>query len=333
MRAVIVALSLFFAALIAEGSQYLVYQPARTWQGRETLPLRRANLNEQQAQSLRQQGLIVEQDQPLLLLQRLSPGPSRYLSDPGGIVPPVWPLSAIRLLEAHQLPMSKGQGVNICLVDSGLHESQKDQVREARSFATSSMADLSDPSGHGTVMASMIKQVAPEATLSVAKVVGNEGQGSVGNLAEAFRWCLERAQVINLSLGFHQESAVMKDLIEEAARRGITVVTAAGNDPRSVLPSAQSPFSIAVGSVNERGLMSDFSARGPQLRFLAPGEQIPVQGPGGQWNWKSGTSLSAALTTGVEAIRRSRGTSKLKTRAVGPQAVPVIDAFATATGL
>lgn len=343
MKTMIAFMIIFFATFFAEGS-YLIYKPLQRREGLERSPLQRMeNLSLDQAQGLRRQGFLVEKDQAVYLLQASwRRGLSLRMSEGGGggggtVEPPVWPLAAIRVPEAHQLPNSKGNGVQICMVDSGVnhqHPSLREALREGRSFVDQ---DMSDPIGHGTMVATLMvgrtkdfPGVAPEATLSVAKVVKTDGSSSVGALAEGFRWCMERGHIINLSLGFYRDSEIMKDLFEEARRRGITVVVAAGNDPRGILPSAQQESVISVGAANYQGFLSSFSSRGRELDLVAPGEQIPLLEPNGLFSMRSGTSLSAALVTGVEAIRRSRGAARIQTKLVSEGQPALIDAYETA---
>lgn len=343
-------MSIFLTALFAEGAGYLVYRPAKSWGPQESAPLRRANLNQNQVLELRKQGFVVEKDQPVFMLQ-MTNFQHRFLEGGGSgntTEPPVWPLAAVRSQEANALPGGKGEGVSVCLVDSGVdhrHPALAGALQDGRNFVDSrSSSDLADVVGHGTAMATLIAGraignqpvgVAPAAKISVAKVVAANGQGSLGALAEGFRWCMDRGQVINVSLGFNNDSQVMQDLMAEAARRGRTVVIAAGNDGQNVQPMAKSSSVIAVGSVNSQGQISRFSSRGPELDFFAPGEGIPVLGADGSVSVKSGTSLSAAITSGVEAIRRSRGMAQLKSKnPTGPweRGVRMIDALATASG-
>ncbi|MBX3042050.1 MAG: S8 family serine peptidase, partial [Bdellovibrionaceae bacterium] len=197
MKAFVLMISLLLMSFIAEGAPYVVYRPAKTWSGEDTSPLRKAMLTEGQAIQLRAQGFIVEPDQPIYLLQlRETRFSHRFFESGGGggsdVEPPVWPLAAVRAQEANALPGGKGEGVSICLVDSGVdhrHPALAGALQDGRNFVDSrTQGDLMDASGHGTAMATLMAGravgghaigVAPAAKVSVAKVVAANGQGTL----------------------------------------------------------------------------------------------------------------------------------------------------------
>lgn len=255
-----------------------------------------------------------------------------------------WGLSAIGSPKANQLADGSGEGVVVCLVDSGVdlkHPSLAKKVVEARNFTEEGdPGDVSDGFGHGTFMAGIVagrdvgnfRGVAPEAEILVAKVFTRAGQGTFHSIAKGIQFCIGRADVINLSLGSSADSVVVRSVIEDAIKQGVTVVAAAGNTSPVAFP-ARVPGVIAVGASDHNNLVAPSSARGSELSLVAPGVNVFGPVPGG-YGLLSGTSVAAAFTSGVEAIRRSRGRASIESRDLGFQDVEqgrgLVDAYSTA---
>lgn len=100
---------------------------------------------------------------------------------------------------------------------------------------------------------------------------------------------------------------------DEAARRGVLVVTPVGNGgpgPGSLASPADGDSVLAVGSVNQSGNVSSFSARGPTADgrpkpdLYARGEGLPVaSGPGDDTLGEAeGTEFAGALLAGAAAL-------------------------------
>ena len=108
---------------------------------------------------------------------------------------------------------------------------------------------------------------------------------------------------MNLSLGSSQYSGILEYVIDEAAASGITIVAAAGNggDEGVEYPAALDNV-IAVGSVDNHGEKSDFSAEGEGIDVVAPGEHIQVQSMLGMYTWAGGTSMSAPHVTAEASL-------------------------------
>jgi subtilisin family serine protease len=100
---------------------------------------------------------------------------------------------------------------------------------------------------------------------------------------------------------------------DEAARRGILVVAPVGNggpDPLSLQSPSDGDSVLAVGAVNEIGIESTFSARGPTAdgrakpELLAPGEAVPAASAAGPEvvDPVQGTEVAGALLAGAAAL-------------------------------
>lgn len=105
--------------------------------------------------------------------------------------------------------------------------------------------------------------------------------------------------------------SVISRAAAEAARRGMLVVTSAGNEGSSgwqkIAPPCDADSIICVGSVDKKGKISDFSSRGPSADgrikpdVVAPGESVWVINRYGHRVIDSGTSFAAPLVARIAA--------------------------------
>ena len=143
----------------------------------------------------------------------------------------------------------KGEGVSVCIVDSGIDMTHPDLSGVSLSGWSDFISQETEPyddNGHGTSMAGIlvadgwIQGVAPNVNLFIAKALdGANGQGSDETVVQAIDWCVEQnVNVISLSLGgapgilpFNPFSGRDSgDAASDAIDQGIVVVAAAGND-------------------------------------------------------------------------------------------------------
>lgn len=133
------------------------------------------------------------------------------------------------------------------------------------------------------------------------------------DLARAIRQAVDAgAQVINVSGGqvapAGKASPLLVDAVRYAAKRGVLIVAAAGNEGCECLhvPAAM-PSVLAVGAMGADRTPLDFSNWGyAGCGLLAPGENVRGAAPGGGTERRSGTSFAAPVVTGVVALLVSR---------------------------
>lgn len=208
-----------------------------------------------------------------------------------------------------------------------------------------------DENGHGTHVAGIIAAVAnnnvgiagvaPSAKILPVRVLDAEGSGTTDQVAAGIRYAADRADVINLSLGFlsGQGEAVrllglldpVYDAIAYANAKGVVVVIAAGNDsvPLCAEPSA-APGVICVGATDVRDLSSFYSNRdvttlknfvvapggdaltcsgdifSTYLRTLTPSTCSPEKG----YEALAGTSMATPHVAGLAALLAAKGDSR-----------------------
>lgn len=230
----------------------------------------------------------------------------------------------IGLFDAHALAPNKGAGVTVAIIDSGLdlkHPIFQGYLTPRRTWfdfvdfdlvPQDERGTLDEPFGygHGTGMAGVIRQVAPQARIMPIRVLRPDGSGDLLAVVAAIYHAVERgADIINLSLGTTRPSATLSTIIDYANRRGVIIIASSGNtgDTRITYPAAYagSRFTLSVGSVDERDLKSDFSTYGSRLDLLAPGRQVFTSAPENRVAGWTGTSVSTAMVTGAMALALS----------------------------
>ena len=229
-----------------------------------------------------------------------------------------------------------GMGIKVAVIDSGLdlsHPAFTHRLAPAyewRDFIDGDTypqeersEDGDDNYGHGTGVAGVVLQVAPQATILPLRVLNTKGVGDITDVAAAIDHAVFwGADVINLSLGTDEDSEVLNQMIAYAAERKVFVVASSGNtgDDRITYPARNAKsygqagtYLLSVGSVNAySGYRSPFSTYGEALEFVAPGEYIYTAFPDQQVGYWSGTSFSAPMITGTLALMLAEDDAKGK---------------------
>ena len=228
----------------------------------------------------------------------------------------------IHLEEAHDL--SRGGGTLVAVLDTGV---QPDHPALANSldvlgydFVDNDLAPNEETNGldddgdgrvdelygHGTHVAGIVHLVAPDARLLPLRVLNSDGRGNNFRTASAIVYATHRgADAINLSLGTPHPSALLRQVVGEAAQLGVVVVGAAGNlnTDAKQYPAAEA-CAIAVTSVNAHDKKSSFANYGDWIGVAAPGENIYSTFPVDGYAWWSGTSMATPFVAGQAALLR-----------------------------
>lgn len=162
--------------------------------------------------------------------------------------------------------------------------------------------------GHGTMVAGLVRRVAPGAEILPLKVFDHAGRTTTAWLVRAVYHALaEGATVINLSFTLTEDSRELATALRLASARGVVVVAAAGNagSPDPTLPALW-PGVLGVGAVGAGDLRSSFSNYGDSFVDLAaPGEGLITAFPGGGYAAAWGTSFSAPLVSAAAALAQA----------------------------
>lgn len=232
--------------------------------------------------------------------------------------------SLIRLTQGQNLAPNLGRGVKVAVIDSGLdlaHPAFTGKLAPSTEWkdfvdGDTKPQDVLNPSfastapqnkgyGHGTSVAGVILQVAPNATILPIRVLEPDGTGDLDKVIQAIDWAVQKgAKVINLSLGTDVDYAALKDAVKIADSKGIVVVASSGNNGTKGVetPARYGTYALAVGSVSSTGVQSVFSSFSGDLDLMAPGEFVYTAFPNQQVAYSSGTSFAAPIVSGAHAL-------------------------------
>lgn len=253
-----------------------------------------------------------------------------------------WQWSAARMAEVPDWVLRAAAGVTIAVIDSGADlgaPDVRDKAPQTWSVLSRSQR-VRDRLGHGTFVSSLaagsvsngvgISGFGGDAKLLVVQAIDAEGYITDVDEAAAIVYAVRHgAKIVNLSIGGSETSRVEQRAIRWAARRGVLVVAAAGNEhdegnlpeyPAALLqpvgPYGRGGIGLAVGATSMDGTRAGFSNTGSYLSLAAPGYNVfaaesadadwpradlPWTSPG-YYGWGSGTSFSAPEVAGVGAL-------------------------------
>jgi type VII secretion-associated serine protease mycosin len=232
-------------------------------------------------------------------------------------------------------PISKGSGVTVAVLDSGVNARLPELSgavlpgADMNGDGTDGRRDL-DPwdGGHGTGMAGLIAAqgtgptglvgVAPEAKILPVRM-GDSGTNKAPyntELSQAIRFATDHgAKIISISNGQDAEPIPghcfddVQEAVAYAARHDVITVAAMGNDgDRGNYPDYPAACAgvLAVGAVDSAGRAWPMTTRQDYVSVAAPGVNIGLLGSKGEYRPNTwGTSQATALTSGVLALVRS----------------------------
>ncbi|GIH10633.1 hypothetical protein Rhe02_87000 [Rhizocola hellebori] len=242
-----------------------------------------------------------------------------------------WPLK--RLGPQRVWPLTKGAGVTVAVIDSGVsaaHPAFASHVKSGFDLVDSAGNGTCDENGHGTIISGIIAGaqrpgsefygMAPEARILPVRITSQSDEMSGTELAArtaaAIRWVIKQpgVKVINLSLQVSEADEGLSAAIAEAVDdHDIVVVAAAGNVTQNtpagskVWPAADDRV-IAVAALDTRDFVLASSLTGPHVSLGAPGWHIegPLAGGTGMGLAPDGgTSYASAYVSGTAALIRA----------------------------
>jgi subtilisin len=224
-------------------------------------------------------------------------------------------------------PRANGEGVSVCVIDSGVERALLEERFHERGqdikpidggvfvLPKDGAGERAEPlpydghqsTPHGTTVADILLTVAPRIKLYSADVFGAQGSCEVDTVIWALRWAVDHwhCKIINLSLGVaeHRLQQLQKRYqflraIEDAYFKDVLVFAAAHNEHPLTLsyPSAFAPPLVSV----DKHLFSDPLHFAYQLR-----EQVEFQAHGrgylGPFAAEPATSWAAPHLAGIAA--------------------------------
>lgn len=219
--------------------------------------------------------------------------------------------------------ISLGGNTVLAIIDTGLDTSHEEFSNKLL-LGIDLFFDDSDPSddnGHGSLVAGIaagkinnalgIAGVCQDCRIMPIKAFDNSGYSSWAIIAESITYAVDHgAQVINLSLGGSECSAVIETAINYANKAGVSVVAATGNQgslepPSPISCPANLAETLAVGASNNQDQRWFNSTYGPEIDLVAPGEDILSTFFDQGYVAFSGVSAAVPLVTGAIGVIQS----------------------------
>lgn len=213
------------------------------------------------------------------------------------------------------LSEGKGRGVRVAVIDSGVEADHPDlkglalrdsvgfEERDGRIVAIEGGG--TDVYGHGTAVAGIIHQTAPEAEIGSFRVIDARSLSRTALICAGVREAMRRGyHVLNCSFGCKGLAKYIlphKAWADEAWLRGIHVIAAAGgiDDDEPEWPSHfTGVLSVTLARTESETI---YHRPGSMVAYAARGENVEVAWIGGARQWKTGTSFAAPRLSGQVA--------------------------------
>lgn len=161
-----------------------------------------------------------------------------------------------------------------------------------------------DDHGHGTRIAGIIADsTLDNVFIKPYKVMDKWGNGTVITVAAGINCAVrDGVDVINVSIGFEEDSEVLKEAIRNAEENDIVVAGAAGNDASDTIyyPATYSTV-LKVTAITEDNVFANFSSFGNGVSLAAPGVDIVTTNIGGGFITVKGTSFASPFVAAAAA--------------------------------
>lgn len=214
---------------------------------------------------------------------------------------------------------SSGEGVRVAVIDSMIDENHPD-LKAAIEARFDAIGTPASPHVHGTAIAGAIaaqgavRGVAPRARLLAVRafeVAALGVEGATLNILKGVDWAVAQgARIVNMSFAGPPDPALARALQAAAARRVLPVAASGNAGARSQpLYPAADPAVIAVAASDAGDGLYAGSVRGAHVRLAAPGVDVLLPAVGGKYDLETGTSVAAALVSGVAALVAQRDPS------------------------
>ncbi|MBN1272412.1 MAG: S8/S53 family peptidase [Candidatus Aminicenantes bacterium] len=243
-----------------------------------------------------------------------------------------WAMSELKVHKAHLY--SKGKSIKLAIVDSGIDPTwkrikprilcHKNFLEGPRLYSQESFFPY-DRGGHGTSLASVIYQIAPQVDLMIVKVHDGDtmlkvppSRWTVYLVTAGILWAAQNgADVINLSMAFQTDLAPIHKASMTCWKNNIIIVSPVANTlpPYKNIPSfpAAYPWTLAIGGIEKRNgslRIWPYSGQGNFMDVVAPARGIWNATPtyfdlDGRRNVAVGNSLATSFVSGTVALMLS----------------------------
>jgi subtilisin family serine protease len=212
--------------------------------------------------------------------------------------------------------MVTGNGIPIAVIDSEIDVTHPDLSGTiANRYDATGVED--SPHAHGTGMAGAIVShqkllgVAPGARILAIRAFSPRAAATESTTYHIIRGLdhavANNVRVINMSFAGPRDPSIERAL-KNAYDKGVVLIAAAGNaGPRApALFPAADPNVIAVTATDVDDQLFTGANRGNHVAISAPGVDILVPAPAGEYQVTTGTSVATAHVSGVVALMLER---------------------------
>jgi membrane-anchored mycosin MYCP len=230
----------------------------------------------------------------------------------------------LRVAPQHAWPYSRGAGVLVAIIDSGVDASVPDlagRVTAGADIITGTAQGNTDCLGSGTAMAGIIAArsgaagdtvgMAPNATVMPVQVAPTNAAVSAADQASAIQVAVSAGARV-IALGRHIDPArpAVASAIEQASSHGVVVVAAAPAKSAEVRTASAGPATpggaIWVGAISINGALAARYQPGT-VNVVAPGVNVTSLGITGTGGFEgSGPQYAVAFVAGEAALVRAR---------------------------
>ena len=225
-------------------------------------------------------------------------------------LPTAWPESVTR---DWAWEGARGEGVRVCVLDSGIERDHPLVGRVDRSVAVVKGEDgepqvieddEGDLCGHGTACAGIIRAVAPDVELTSVRVLGAGYTGGGEIMLRGLAWAIEEGfPIVNMSLSTTRTKYVerLHELADRAYFRRVLLVASAHNMPVESFPWRFASV-ISVGSHEESDPLTFYYNPNPPVEFFGRGLDLDVAWLGGGTLRCTGNSFATPHIAAICAL-------------------------------
>jgi len=205
--------------------------------------------------------------------------------------------------------------VVVAIIDDGLdinHQEFKNRIIAPYDVVLDSKLEIT-AGEHGTHIAGIIASsinndyggagIAPNIKIMPINVFDGENARH-SDVITAIDYAIKQgADIINLSLGGTDSSALFNEAIQRAHKAGLLIIAAAGNDGKNIYDyPASYDHVIGVSATDKSDKIARYSNYGSTIDLAAPGTGIYSTLPYNTYGYMTGTSMATPIVAGVAAL-------------------------------